>query len=75
MARLRILSLDEIKSLYQIPKLESDERQFVFELDEEDKDYINTIALIGLILSYFISLVIDLCQDLRILIKKPRKIW
>jgi TnpA family transposase len=56
MARLRILSLDEIKSLYQIPKLESEERQFVFELDEEDKDYINTIDNVAAKINYILNL-------------------
>ncbi|KKB96561.1 Tn3 transposase DDE domain protein, partial [Candidatus Arcanobacter lacustris] len=56
MARLRILSLDEIKSLYQIPKLENDERQFIFELDEEDKNYINTIDNISVKINYVLNL-------------------
>ena len=43
MARLRILSNDDFDKLYKIPKLNDEERQFIFELDEIDKNYLNTI--------------------------------
>ncbi len=33
--RLSILTEEEINSLYSIPKLDDEERAFVFELDEE----------------------------------------
>jgi TnpA family transposase len=56
MARLRILSLDEIKELYHIPKLEGEERQFVFELDEEDNEYLNNIDNIAVKISYILNL-------------------
>ena len=40
MARLRILSDDDFDKLYKIPKLNDQERELVFELDESDKNYL-----------------------------------
>ncbi len=41
--RLFILTEEEINSLYSIPKLDDEERAFLFELDEEDKTYLNSL--------------------------------
>lgn len=43
MARLTILTQDEIDSLYTIPRLDDEERGFLFELDAEDLAYLDTI--------------------------------
>jgi len=43
MARLTILTQDEIDSLYTIPRLDDEERSLIFELDAEDLAYIDTI--------------------------------
>ena len=58
MARLRILSDDDFDKLYKIPKLNNEERQFVFELDEIDKNYLNTINSIPVKINYILNLVI-----------------
>jgi Domain of unknown function (DUF4158)/Tn3 transposase DDE domain len=44
MPRLAILTDDEIDSLYAIPKLDNEEQSFLFELDDEDTQY---LAVIG----------------------------
>ena len=41
--RLSILTEEEIHSLYSIPKLDDEERAFIFELDEEDKIYLQSL--------------------------------
>ncbi|NQY64947.1 MAG: Tn3 family transposase [Alteromonadaceae bacterium] len=41
--RLSILTQEEIHSLYSIPKLDDEERSFIFELDEEDKIYLQSL--------------------------------
>jgi TnpA family transposase len=56
MARLRILSREDLNKLYKIPILENDERQFVFELDEEDKNYLNTIDNVSVKINYVLNL-------------------
>lgn len=56
MARLRILSDDDFEKLYKIPKLNDEERQVVFELDEEDKNYLNTINSIPVKINYILHL-------------------
>ncbi len=43
MARMKILSSDEFNSLYKIPKLEGEDRPFVFELDQADLDYLEPL--------------------------------
>ena len=55
MARLRILSDDDFDKLYKIPKLNNEERQFVFELDEIDKNYLNTINNIPVKINYILG--------------------
>jgi hypothetical protein len=56
MTRLRILSDDDFDKLYKIPKFNDEERQVVFELDEEDKNYLNTINSIPIIINYILYL-------------------
>jgi TnpA family transposase len=41
--RLSILTEEEIQSLYAIPKLDDEERSFIFELDEDDKIYLDSL--------------------------------
>jgi hypothetical protein len=43
MARLTILTQDEIDSLYTIPRLDDEERSFIFELDADDLAYLDTV--------------------------------
>ncbi|WP_425361609.1 Tn3 family transposase [Candidatus Tisiphia endosymbiont of Ceraclea dissimilis] len=57
MARLKILSNDDFDKLYKIPKLNDEERQFVFELDEVDKNHLNTISNIPGKINYILHLV------------------
>ena len=56
MTRLRILSDDDFDKLYKIPKFNDEERQVVFELDEEDKNYLNTINSIPIKINYILHL-------------------
>ena len=56
MARLRILSDDDFDKLYKIPKFNDEERQFIFELDEIDKNYLNTINSIPVKINYILHL-------------------
>ena len=44
MARLKILSADEFDNLYSPPKLEKQDRDFLFELDEADHSYLNSLV-------------------------------
>lgn len=59
MTRLRILSDDDFDKLYKIPKLNDEERQVVFELDAEDKNYLNTINSIPIKINYILHLGYD----------------
>lgn len=43
MARLTILTQDEINALYAIPTLDDEERSFLFSLDVEDRAIIDTL--------------------------------
>ena len=45
MARLKILSADDFDNLYTIPKIEKQDREFLFELDEYDNKYLNTLTV------------------------------
>lgn len=56
MARVRILSNDDFDLLYKIPKLNNEERQFVFELDEIDKNHLNTINSTPAKINYILHL-------------------
>ena len=44
MARLTILTQDEINALYAIPSLDDEERTFLFSLDVEDRAIIDTLG-------------------------------
>lgn len=44
MARLTILTPDEINTLYAIPTLDDEERSFLFTLDPEDNAYLDTLG-------------------------------
>jgi len=44
MARLTILTPDEINTLYAIPTLDKEERSFLFALDADDHAYIDTLG-------------------------------
>ncbi|WP_341789369.1 hypothetical protein [Rickettsia endosymbiont of Polydrusus tereticollis] len=59
MTRLRILSDDDYDKLYKIPKLTDEERQFIFELDEIDKNYLNTINNTSVKINYILGLLRD----------------
>ena len=52
MARLKILSADEFDNLYSLPKLEKQDRDFLFELDEADHLYLNSLV------TYHLKLII-----------------
>lgn len=56
MTRLRILSDDDFNKLYKIPKLLEEERQFIFELDEVDKLYLNQINSVAVKINYILHL-------------------
>lgn len=56
MARLRILSNDDFDKLYKIPKLNDEERQLIFELEEADKNYLSTINSIPAKINYILHL-------------------
>ena len=47
MARLKILSVDEFNNLYTHPKLEKQDRDLLFELDETDHSYLNSLVDLG----------------------------
>ena len=55
MARLKILSSDDINKLYKLPTLEDKDRPFVFELDEEDKEYLNSFEDIPKKINYILQ--------------------
>ncbi|WP_133137982.1 Tn3 family transposase [Legionella rowbothamii] len=55
MARLKILSSDDINKLYKLPALEDKDRPFVFELDEEDKEYLNSFDNIPKKINYILQ--------------------
>lgn len=44
MARLSILTKEEVRSLYSIPSLDDEERSFVFALEVDDKAYLGTLG-------------------------------
>jgi len=54
-ARLKILSNDDINKLFELPSLEDQDRPFVFELDEEDKEYINSFDNIPKKINYLLQ--------------------
>lgn len=56
MARPKILSDDDFNKLYTIPVLEDEDRSFVFELDEEDKVYLNSFDNIPKKINYILQI-------------------
>ena len=56
MTRLRILSDDDFNKLYKLPKLLKEDRNFVFELDEYDNNYLNTLNGIEAKINYILQL-------------------
>jgi hypothetical protein len=56
MTRLNILSNDDLDKLYKIPRLTDEERQLIFELDEIDNTYLNSIISIPIKINYILHL-------------------
>lgn len=56
MARLKILSDDDFNKLYTIPVLEDEDRPVVFELDEEDKAYLNSFDNVPKKINYILQI-------------------
>lgn len=56
MARLRILSQDDFRNLYEVPKYTDEERPFIFELDEDDKNYLNSMEIVSTKINYILNL-------------------
>lgn len=56
MARLSILSNDEINLLYTIPSLCDEERHWLFELDDEDTKYLGSLDGVGPKVNYILQL-------------------
>lgn len=56
MARLSILSNDELKALYNLPSLNDEEKTYVFELDNEDRAYIETLNDTAQKINYILQL-------------------
>ncbi|EJD6501370.1 DUF4158 domain-containing protein [Providencia rettgeri] len=55
-SRLSILTDEEIHSLYGIPNINNEEREFLFELDKDDIEYIHSIKNIGRKINYILQL-------------------
>jgi hypothetical protein len=55
MARLKILSADEFDNLYSLPKLEKQDRDFLFELDEADHSYLNSLVNLSSKIDYILQ--------------------
>ncbi len=56
MTRLNILSNDDFDKLYKIPQFNDEERQLIFELDEVDQIYLNSINNISVKINYILHL-------------------
>jgi len=56
MARLKILSEDSLNSLYEIPKLNEEDRQNIFALDEADQSYLEQLNSIPVKVNYILHL-------------------
>ncbi|WP_150466111.1 Tn3 family transposase [Francisella sp. SYW-2] len=56
MARLKILSADDFDNLYTIPKIEKQDREFLFELDEYDNEYLNTLTDLSSKIDYILQM-------------------
>ncbi|WP_319926133.1 DUF4158 domain-containing protein [Xenorhabdus littoralis] len=55
-SRLSILTDEEIYSLYEIPDINDEEREFLFELDAEDIKYLDSIKNISQKINYILQL-------------------
>ncbi|WP_323851883.1 DUF4158 domain-containing protein [Xenorhabdus szentirmaii] len=55
-SRLSILTDEEIHSLYEIPDINDEEREFLFELDAEDIKYLDSIKNISQKINYILQL-------------------
>lgn len=55
MARLKILSSDDFNKLYKLPSLGDNDRPFVFDLDEEDKTYLDSFNDIPKKINYILQ--------------------
>ena len=55
-SRLSILTEEEIHSLYGIPDLDDEEREFLFELDAEDLKHLDSLKDIPRKLNYILQL-------------------
>ena len=55
MARLSILTQEEIDSLYSIPHLDDDERSFLFTLDDEDRINLDTLKTVPRKINYILQ--------------------
>ena len=56
MARISILSTDEINALYSIPILIDEERLWLFELDDDDTEYLNNLKTVAEKINYILQL-------------------
>ena len=56
MARLKILSGDDFNNLYVIPRLEKEDRTYLFDLDETDHAYLETLTDIPCKIDYILQL-------------------
>ena len=56
MARLSILTTDEIKTLYEIPIFNEDERHALFELKNDDLDYLENLEGVNQRINYILQM-------------------
>ena len=54
-ARLKTLSSDDFNKLFKLPNLEDKDRPFIFELDEEDKEYLNSFEDVPKKINYILQ--------------------
>ena len=55
MARLKILIDEDFNKLYKLPILKDKDRPFIFELDEEDKKYLNSFDAVPKKINYILQ--------------------
>ena len=56
MARLSLLSIDEINAIYSISALVEEERLWLFELDNDDVEYLNSLKTVAEKINYILQL-------------------
>lgn len=56
MTRLTILSSNDINKLYKLPTLNDEDRPVIFELDEEDKAYLNSFSNVPKKINYILQI-------------------